>query len=316
MILLDYHNRILEELIQSKIDFVVSSESKREAVDVTLADFDGVLIHVTSEGENKNILKISLQWRCAGDLKKNGGDELLKAVYGNLLLAKAETSYDVTLQLDLDKLTGDKDKLATKIGLVKRHLLAGPYKRMFEAIEKAETPNPIYVQYRDNEAFFLKPEGDSCIVIFSVYFKDADDQILAKVFLQEFADAKRTLNNVPHVTFSQKEPPMELKGVKGISTDGNQGYVSFVLFKPHIEAKNRDKTINNIQTFRDYLHYHIKCAKGYLHTRMRNRVDSLLQVLNRAKAEPLEPREKKTITGKTFKTTPAAGKGPTTKGKK
>jgi len=79
MILLDYHNRILEELIQSKIDFEVTSESKREAVDVTLADFDGVLIHVTSDGENKNILKISLQWRCAGDLKKNGGDELLKS---------------------------------------------------------------------------------------------------------------------------------------------------------------------------------------------------------------------------------------------
>jgi len=187
---------------------------------------------------------------------------------------------------------------------------------MFDAIEKGETPNPTYVQYRDNEAFFLKPEGDRCIVIFSVYFKDADDQILARVFLQEFQDAKRTLNNVPHVNFSQKEPPLELKGVKGVTTDGNQGYVSFVLFKPHIEAKNRDKTINNIQTFRDYLHYHIKCAKGYLHTRMRNRVDSLLQVLNRAKAEPLEPREKKTITGKTFKTTPAAGKGAVTKGAK
>jgi len=315
MILLDYHNRILEELIQSKIDFEVSSESKREALDVTLADFDGVLIHVTSDGENKNILKISLQWRCAGDLKKNGADELLKSVYGNLLLAKAETSYDVTLQLDLDKLPGDKDKLAAKIGLLKRNILAGPYKRMFDAIDKGETPNPIYVQYRENEAFFLKPEGDRCIVIFSVYFKDADDQILAKVFLQEFADAKRTLNNVPHVTFSQKEPPLELKGVKGVTTDGNQGFVSFVLFKPHIDTKNRDKTINNIQTFRDYLHYHIKCAKGYLHTRMRNRVDSLLQVLNRAKAEPLEPREKKTISGKTFKGT-APGKAVTKGAKK
>ena len=57
--------------------------------------------------------------------------------------------------------------------------------------------------------------------------------------------------------------------------------------------------------------YHIKCSKAYMHDRMRKRVDSLLQVLNRAKAEPLEPKEKRTITGKTFKQPTLAGKGPT-----
>ena len=51
-----------------------------------------------------------------------------------------------------------------------------------------------------------------------------------------------------------------------------------VLFSHHISEANRDKTIDLIQTFRDYLHYHIKCSKAYMHTRMRNRVDSLLQV--------------------------------------
>lgn len=54
--------------------------------------------------------------------------------------------------------------------------------------------------------------------------------------------------------------------------------------------------------------YHIKCSKAYMHDRMRKRVDSLLQVLNRAKAEPLEPKEKKTMTGKTFKNPAVAGK--------
>lgn len=81
-----------------------------------------------------------------------------------------------------------------------------------------------------------------------------------------------------------------------------------MLFKPHFEAKNRDRTINNIQTFRNYLMYHIKCSKAYMHDRMRKRVDSLLQVLNRARAEPLEPKEKKTITGKSFKAPSLAGK--------
>jgi len=43
----------------------------------------------------------------------------------------------------------------------------------------------------------------------------------------------------------------------------------------------------------------MKCSKAYMHTRMRNRVRSFLQVLNRAKSDP-QRVEKKTITGKTF----------------
>ena len=54
-------------------------------------------------------------------------------------------------------------------------------------------------------------------------------------------------------------------------------------------------TISNIQLFRDYLHYHIKCSKAYLHSRMRARVAAFLQVLNRAKQEKPET-ERRTIT--------------------
>lgn len=34
-----------------------------------------------------------------------------------------------------------------------------------------------------------------------------------------------------------------------------------VLFPRHTNAAARDNTINLIHTFRDYLHYHIKCSK-------------------------------------------------------
>jgi len=44
----------------------------------------------------------------------------------------------------------------------------------------------------------------------------------------------------------------------------------------------------------------MKCSKAYLHTRMRERVRTFLQVLNRAKSTP-ESTEKKTITGRTFR---------------
>ena len=51
---------------------------------------------------------------------------------------------------------------------------------------------------------------------------------------------------------------------------------------------------------RHYLHYHIKAAKTNLHMRMRRKVRGWLQVLNRAALASEAPREKKTISGRTF----------------
>jgi actin related protein 2/3 complex subunit 2 len=110
------------------------------------------------------------------------------------------------------------------------------------------------------------------------------------------------------------------KQTKGLTSNERQGFVSFVLHPAH-QAK-RANTISNIQIFRNYLHFHIKCTKvvflfvffciflktfsfsskkAYMHTRMRTRVRALLLVLNRAKVEPYVKAEKKTISGKTFK---------------
>jgi len=126
--------------------------------------------------------------------------------------------------------------------------------------------------------------------------------VLAKIFLQEFAspELRRTINNAPAVTYSTRDAPGELKGVPGVKETDTHSFVSFVLFKGHISAKNRDKTINNIQTFRDYLHYHIKCSKADMHTRMRARVEKFLQVMNAARPAATEAKEKKTVGGKTF----------------
>jgi len=306
MILLDYINKLLGETIQQRIELGAEGREAQPPLDVTLADFDGVSFHIsTPDPNNKSVINISLHWRCATDLLKNGADELLESVYGDTLQASPEPSYELTLQLNLDSPPAD---IVPRLTLLKRHLFAGPFKRIFEAVEAGKQANPIHIQYREEESVFIKPEGDRVIVVFSVHFRDADDQILARVFLQELAGCCKTISNSPAVTFSQKEPPAELRGVKGIKADKNHGFVSFVLFKPHISGPNRDKTINNIQTFRNYLHYHIKCSKAYMHDRMRRRVDSLLQVLNRAKPEPIEPKERKTIQGKTFKAQPVVGK--------
>lgn len=63
------------------------------------------------------------------------------------------------------------------------------------------------------------------------------------------------------VLFSHAEPPKELEGTDALVGD-NVGYITFVLFpRCFKDAANQERTINLIHTFRDYLHYHIKCSK-------------------------------------------------------
>jgi len=293
MILLENGNRILEEAIATKIN---APSDKREPVDITFADFDGVQFHVSTPDDKRNLVLVSISFKGAQAVIKDfGGKELLSKYYGSLLQATAEGGYDITLQLDLDKLPPKPEELPGKISYLKRHLFAAPFQR---AIEK-KPQDIIIFNYRPEETVYIKAEADRIIVIFDILFRDADDIVFSKVFLQEFADARRTIQQAPHVSFSQKEPPLELKGVKGVKAGDNNGFVSFVLFAHHISDKQRDSSIDLIQTFRDYLHYHIKCAKAYMHMRMRTRVDSLLQILNRARPPPIEV-VRKTASGKTF----------------
>jgi len=297
MILLDYHNKIIEDTLLER--FAIS-DGKYEALETVIADFDGVTFHLSTDANNKNLVNISMSMKCYSELKKYGVDEIMKKNYSSYLTS-TENGYDVTLQVDTASKPADVAKLAREIALVKRHAFAAPFYRVFADIEaKKPAGNLIEIRYRDDEAFYLKPEADRVIVIFSIQFRDQDDVVFAKVFLQEYQDARKTMSNSPSVLFSQKEPPMELKGVKNLKVTEGQGFVSFVLFASHITGNKKEKSIDNIQTFRNYLHYHIKCSKAYMHTRMRNKVKSFLQVLNRAKSTP-ESAEKKTITGKTFR---------------
>jgi len=296
MILLEFHNKIIEDTLLEKFAIV---DGKYDAVEMIIADFDGVTFHLFTEGENKNYFNVSMSIKGFADLKKFGVDEIMKRTYGNLLVSP-ENGYDVTVQVDCSQ-PGDGPKVARDISLLKRHALAAPFYKVFADIEAKKPAAPlIEIHYRDDETLYLKPEADRVIVIFSVSFKDADDVIFAKVFLNEYQDARKTMSNAPSVLFSQKEPPLELKGVRNIKVGDGQSYVSFVLFASHITGAKKEKSIDTIQTFRNYLHYHIKCSKAYMHTTMRNKVKAFLQVLNRAKSAP-ESAEKKTITGKTFR---------------
>ena len=83
--------------------------------------------------------------------------------------------------------------------------------------------------------------------------------------------------------------------------------MSLVIFKRHVAGggKKLEAAVWSLGTFYAFVAYHIKCSKAYMHSSMRRRTSSLLQVLNRAK--PDVEKEKKTASGRTFKAKPAAG---------
>jgi len=292
MLFLEFHNKIVEDTLLERW----GAAEKPDPLESVMADFDGVTIHMFTDANNTYLINISISFKCWGDLVKCGVQERLKTIYGSALQSSSEAGYDTTVQVDTSNASADKEKEARKFALLKRNCLAAPY------YKAADTKGgPLFeVNYRDDEAVYLKSDSDRVTIIFSIAFRDADDVVLAKVFLQEYQDARKTISAAPAVSYSQKEPPAELKGIQRLRVGENNGFVSFVLFPNHLTANKIESSIDNVMTFRNYLHYHMKCAKAYLHTRMRTKVRSFLQVLNRAKSEP-ESKEKKTITGRTFK---------------
>lgn len=298
MILLEINNRIIEETLTLKFNNAAAG-NKPEAIDITIADFDGVLYHISNPDGDKSKIRISISLKFYKDLQEHGADQLIKREYGSFL-TKAESGYNVSILFDLDNLPPNRDEMIKKAGLLKRNCFASVFEKYFEFQQKEQdSQKRAVIHYRDDETMYVEAKKDRVTVIFSTVFKDDDDVIIGKVFMQEFKEGRRQWQQAPQVLFSHKEPPLELQNTDARVGD-NIGYITFVLFPRHTSATARDNTINLIHTLRDYLHYHIKCSKAYIHSRMRAKTSDFLKVLNRARPEP-KTVEKKTITGRTFK---------------
>ena len=59
---------------------------------------------------------------------------------------------------------------------------------------------------------YIVPKGDRVTVVFAVDFADETDKAVTRIFLQEFVEAQRSVNNCPPANFSRgAEPPMEVR---------------------------------------------------------------------------------------------------------
>ena len=63
MLLLEYHNKIIEDLLLERFNNP-PAEGKFESLEMVIADFDGVVFHIFTPSEQKNIVHISISIKC------------------------------------------------------------------------------------------------------------------------------------------------------------------------------------------------------------------------------------------------------------
>lgn len=185
--------------------------------------------------------------------------------------------------------------------MLRANVVGGVFREYLSSVEvdKREM-KPFKFDFRHDTKVYVVPGDDRCAVVFEFSFTERVDQVVASVFMKEFTESRRRLNSAPPCSFSPN-PPGELKAFGITEPQGTLGFISFALLKTHVSSKEKvEKAAASLQMFRNFLQYHIKCSKSYFHARMRARVRVLLKVLNRAKQDADEGKEKKTISGKTF----------------
>ena len=347
MILIDIQNRCVEEALLQLFSIAKNKEKKLEKIDVRFCDFDGVVFHISnpqtaenseSGSVDKTKILVSVLIKCYSELEPHGVRQVLESYYGTYLLNEPETGYNVSLLFDLTQIPDDYISLAKKASFLRAKCFASVMEKYFNAHHKmaAESaaqkknpqtapppsapPAPAVIHYRSDEVLYIAAQYDRVTVVFGTVFSDADDIVISKVFLQEFKEAKRKLPQAPQVLYSSREPPTELHNIPGIklniSEKSELSYITFILFPHHMKPGSAsENSANLVLTLRNYIHYHIKCSKAYIHQRMRTKTNQFLKILNRARPEP-KTRERKTISGRYFSAGGAAPVGPPAVGPK
>lgn len=129
--------------------------------------------------------------------------------------------------VDLDNIPSDWEVVVKKIGLLKRHCFASVFEKYFDFQERGEEGHKrAVINYRNDETMYVEAKSDRVTVVFSTIFKDEDDVVLGKVFMQELKEGLRASHTAPPVLFSHREPPLELQNTDA-RVGENIGYVTF-----------------------------------------------------------------------------------------
>ncbi|WCJ42248.1 Actin-related protein 2/3 complex subunit 2A [Euphorbia peplus] len=313
MILLQSHSRFLLQTLSKR----AKNLEKAVELDYHWVEFDDVRYHVQVTMKNPNVLLLSVSLPIpppetifvAG--LPFGAIEAIKAAYvvGVQILDPPRDGFNLTLKINLSKLPPEEESrhaILVKIASVREVVLGAPLRIVLKNLaSRTVAPDMdqlLAILHRPNESFFLLPQTEKVTVVFPMRFSDSIDIALATSFLQEFVEARRVagLNSAPPCSWSATPPP-EVKDVPAEALSANAGFISFVILPRHVDEKKLDNTVWNLSTFHAYVSYHVKCSEGFMHTRMRRRVESLIQTLDRAKPGVEEKKKSPSPNSRSFK---------------
>ncbi|KIH58869.1 Arp2/3 complex, subunit p34-Arc [Ancylostoma duodenale] len=149
---------------------------------------------------------LSISLKFFKELQEHGADALLRREYGSYLTTP-EPGYNVSLLFDLTALPADHSGLIQKASMLKRNCFASVFEKYFEFQETGqEGQKRAVINYREDETMYIEAKADRVTVIFSTIFKDPDDVIIGKVFLQvrfgcvlfQISQLVLVIHNLPH----------------------------------------------------------------------------------------------------------------------
>lgn len=346
MLHLSPYNLLIQKTITEAVE--ANWNGKPLILDRIISDFDYTTFHINTvlnnsnvdpENIDKSIFHLSIvtkAWESIAKLNNGAVFQFIKEKYSNLDCinwgnSTVNNRFNLTLQIELNKITENNlQSTLEQLSLLKNWILSFPFELSFidfnelskipvdpESVDNSlsliNAKASVYqINYRENENIFIKASNDRITVIFEVSFKDETDKIFGKVFLQEFVDSRKrnhSIQSSPQVLVSNN-PPMEILGQSNQTNIANDNkFITFILFPRHFSDNDlKFLTTSRLLLFRNYFHYHIKCSKAYMHSRMRYRVNNFIKVLNRAKVDDEDDEDAKkeneaarrTITGRKF----------------
>ena len=267
-------------------------------LEIKLYDFDNSGFLVSVHEDNLECVIVSLSLPCYRAIKDKGADDALQAAYGDLLVSP-EDGYDVTIRVDSAYWKGKEEQTVDLISRLKRIALGGVFDHHLIAIHKkniSSLSNFTFDLRKDTTVYFL-PQADRIQIVFRLALMDRADIEIGRVFLQQVADPtlNRRIQRAPFVSFDTSPPQAVAAAFNVQANPSDLGYFSFTLVDIHCSDEHRPRAVESLQVFRNFVQYHLKCAKSYFHSRMRLRVSELVKVLNRAKTV-VENNQPKRIT--------------------
>ena len=314
MILLEAESAIIRNLLERSLD-----PHEKLSETYNCCDFDGVKFSFKVERPKKKGKKgdeeesdgklypiiVQMYLPCWEQIKEYGAEDRYKELYGPMIIEPVNTKTDTythALRVELDgKSDAERKKIIGLVARLKANILGAPLLWVAQKHAAKENFAPFEIPYRKStgESMYICPAEKGAIVIFTIRFNDPGDHVLGDVFLGELQAARTKVPSAPIVT-PANQPPKELEAFD-LPDDVKDGklyaFVSVSLLDPQLSERKREDTAIYIPMFRDYIHYHIKCTKAFLHQKMRIRASLLLKVLEDAKPEP-KVKVYRTVTGK------------------